>query len=380
VTLLTQVDCRVCGFGNIHGSHVILGLYNGSGQRPDSKERKGRTMVTKKELIGNELVKEIMRIRVDALAKMLELDHKKRLPKVYEEGATGELDNKGAIFVPGGLVLEDSDRTPIRKKKYGSNSGTAFHKLVRDCMQNDNATLLFQDGYVSGVNLDNGFFAEKSSQILGAKSAAGRRPKILERHPPRRIRSDDICKSLCPEAIPAPYGSRTKLSSCLAVCLTEPRLFYLECTHEYALRGIAARRVWERIRSTRRAIRGRGRQVLAPPYIVVCHQTRYRKNALVGMTRILGIGEFGEFATITLEVVTSDFAEELREKKIAWNESDIITTFQDKPVLAVIRIYPSTRPGARSRGSQVMLISCHKDLGFIPKNILRTAQQHYNLD
>ena len=38
-------------------------------------------MITKKELIGNELFREIIRIRVDALAKLLELQKKDRLPK-----------------------------------------------------------------------------------------------------------------------------------------------------------------------------------------------------------------------------------------------------------------------------------------------------------
>jgi hypothetical protein len=28
-------------------------------------------------------------------------------PEPYEEGATGKLDNKGAIFIPGGLIYKD---------------------------------------------------------------------------------------------------------------------------------------------------------------------------------------------------------------------------------------------------------------------------------
>jgi len=336
-------------------------------------------MITKKELIGSELLREIIRIRVDALAKMLELLTKDRLPKINEEGATGDFDNKGAIFVPGGLILEDSDRRPIRKDRYHRVTRTAFRELVRDCMQHDNATLLFQDGYLRGVNLDNGFFAEKSSQILGAKWAARRRTRTLERRPPKKIRSDDICKSLCPEAMPAPYGSRTKLSSCLAVCLIEPRLYYIECTNEFALRGAAARRAWERIRSARRALRGSRGALLAPPYVVVCHQTRYRRNALGGITRILGIGEFGEFATVTLEVVTAEFAEELREKKISWSDAEVVAAAGKRPVLGVIRVYPPTTPGARSRGSQIMLLSFPKDVGFSPRHILRTARQRYRL-
>jgi hypothetical protein len=336
-------------------------------------------MITKKELIGNELLREIIRIRVDALAKMLELQKKDRLPKIYEEGATGDFDNKGALFVPGGLVMEDSDRHPIGEDKYDRLTRTAFRKLVRNCMQSDNATLLFHDGFLAGVNLDNGFFAEKSSQILGTKWATGRRPHAMKQRPPGKIRSDDICKSLCPEAMSAPYGSRTKLSSCLAVCLREPRLYYIECTNEYGLRGVAARRAWERIRSARRAIRGARNAVLAPPYVVVCHQTRYRRHALGGMTRILGTGEFGEFATVTLEVVTGDLADEFCKRKISWSDSEIITVVGNNPILGVIRVYPPTTPGARSRGSQVMLLSGPKDLGFNPKYILRTARRRYRL-
>ena len=336
-------------------------------------------MASKRELIGSELIQEIIRIRVDGLAKMLEFRKKGCLPRIFDEGATGNLDNKGAIFVPGGLVFEDSDRHPIRKERYENLTRTSFRKLVGDCMQSDNATLLFQDGYLGGVNLDNGFFAEKSSQILATRQAA-KRSRRLERTPPRRIRSDDICRSLCPETVPSPYGSRTKLSSCLAVCLRERRLYYLQCTAEYALRGVAARRAWERIRSTRRSVKTAKGEILAPPYVVVCHQTRYREHVMGGITRILGIGEFGEFATITFELMSSDFADELREKKITWNESDVFAQCNDKPVLGVIRVYPPTTPGARSRGSNLMLINPPKDLGFKVDTLLRAARKQYRLD
>lgn len=45
-------------------------------------------MVTKKDSIGNELMREIIAIRVDTLWKMLGLKVKGRLPKVEDEGAT----------------------------------------------------------------------------------------------------------------------------------------------------------------------------------------------------------------------------------------------------------------------------------------------------
>lgn len=337
-------------------------------------------MVTKKDLINSELLKEVIRIRVDGLARMLELQKKGQLPGILDEGATGEFDNKGAIFVPGGLVFQDSDRNPIRKEAYAQRTPRAFRQAIRTSMQKDNATLLFQDGYLDGVNLDNGFFAAKSAQILAIKRATGRRARTLEKRPPSRIHSALICKSLCPESIQAPYGSRTKLSSCLAVCLIEPRLYYLQCTGEYALRGVPARRAWERIRAARRPVRSSTGTVLAPPYIVVCHQMRYREQVLGGVTRILGIGEFGEFATLNLEMVTADLAEEMREKGVSWSQSEVFAMADDKPVLGVIRVYPPTSPGARSRGANLMLISPGKDLDFNVAHFLRRARRRYRLD
>ena len=55
-------------------------------------------MITKKDLIGTELIKEIISIRVDTLWKMLALKKEGLFPKIDEEGATGEFDNKGAMF------------------------------------------------------------------------------------------------------------------------------------------------------------------------------------------------------------------------------------------------------------------------------------------
>ena len=336
--------------------------------------------MTKKDLIGNLLLREIMAIRIDALGRMLEFRKRGILPGIYDEGASGEFDNKGALFVPGGLVLEDSDRRPVRKTPYTGEHANDFRKLVRNCMQNDNATLLFNDGIAASINLDNGFFAEISSQIIAMKNAVGRQRRTMERNPPRRVISDHICKSLSPESVPEPYGARTKISSCLAVCLAEPRLYYIRCRDEFALRGMAARRAWELIRQARRPVVLNHGSVLAPPYVVVCHQTRYREQTLGGLTRILGIGQFGEFATITFEVATTDLLEELREKHIAFGESEVFAMCDDRPVLGVIRIYPRTSPGARSRGVHLMLISPQRDLGLDVNKILRAAQKRYTLE
>ena len=55
-------------------------------------------MVAKKKIIKKKLMKEIVSIRVDALWKMLRQKKDGLFPEPYEEGATGKLDNKGAIL------------------------------------------------------------------------------------------------------------------------------------------------------------------------------------------------------------------------------------------------------------------------------------------
>jgi len=62
-------------------------------------------MVTKKELIDSVLMRELISKRIDTLWKMLALKKEGRFPGRFEEGATGFYDNKGAIFVPGGVII-----------------------------------------------------------------------------------------------------------------------------------------------------------------------------------------------------------------------------------------------------------------------------------
>jgi hypothetical protein len=66
-------------------------------------------MLYKKSIIENELMKEIISIRIDTLWKMITQKTENRLPEIDEEGATGKFDNKGAIFIPGGLIYQDVD-------------------------------------------------------------------------------------------------------------------------------------------------------------------------------------------------------------------------------------------------------------------------------
>ncbi|MEJ2730587.1 MAG: hypothetical protein P8185_19160 [Deltaproteobacteria bacterium] len=113
--------------------------------------------VVKNSVIENELMKEIISIRIDTLWKMIAHRMEKRLPEIDEEGATGKFDNKGAIFIPGGLVYKDADEQKIRYEASKVMSASQFRDRIRLTMRFDNATLLYPDGLAPGVHLDSGF-------------------------------------------------------------------------------------------------------------------------------------------------------------------------------------------------------------------------------
>jgi hypothetical protein len=139
-----------------------------------------------------------------------------------EEGTTGKFDNKGAIFIPGGLVYQDADEQNVRYESLSGMSGSEFRSRIRSAMRFDNAILLYPDGLAPGINLDNGFFSKAARQILNYKKAAYRRKKNISKHIANEVSSDDIIRSNCPPYMKPPYGARTRISTCISVGLVDP--------------------------------------------------------------------------------------------------------------------------------------------------------------
>lgn len=338
-------------------------------------------MASKKDIINNELMKEIITIRTDTAWRMLLMEKEGLMPREEDEGATGYFDNKGATFIPGGIVFEDSDKNPVPKKTYRNPDSKKFRKIVRDSMQTDNAILLYPDGFASGINLDNGFFAEASSTIIANRQAAYKRKPVLKSNNPiLKINSDHITRSHSPSYVQPPYGSRTKLSSCISICLIEPRMYYIHCRSEYNPRGDAEEKnIWNSIISAQKPIPGKDKTVLAPPYIVVCHTTRYKKEIYTGITRILGIGKFGEFANFTLERATGELLNEIKREEKKYHPRDIFAEYDGKIIVGVLRIYSETKPGRRLKKVTAQLISPEKDLGIDVEAIKRESMKRYRI-
>jgi hypothetical protein len=336
-------------------------------------------MVTKKDLLKNQLMKEIICIRVDTLWKMLGLKKEGRLPGIEEEGATGEFDNKGAIFIPGGLIWEDVDENPITYSSYGEIGANEFRRHIRSTMQYDNATLLYPDGIASGVSLDSGFFSRAARQIFTYKKAAMKRKKKFGEKLPLEISSEDITRSHCPGYIREPYGARTRLSSCISLGLIDPAVYHAHCKTELRLDAGQKKELARSLDTAQEPIIGKDGAMLAPPYLIVCHDTRYRENILTGITRILGFGKFGEFVTFTLEEATKSLLEETKAKKEEFSPAEIFAEYEGIKVAGVLRIYSSTTPGKRSPRTTTKLVSPSKDLGLDLKQIEKEARKRYHL-
>ena len=336
-------------------------------------------MVDKKSIIDNELMKEIISIRIDTLWKMIEQKTGKRFPEINEEGATGKFDNKGAIFIPGGLVFHDVDEQNIRHDRCGRMSGSEFRDKIRSSMRFDNATLLYPDGLASSINLDNGFFSKAARQILTYKKAAFRRKNTIGKDIANAISSDEIIRSLCPPYMKKPYGARTRISTCISIGLVDPPLFFAYYRALHHLSDEQSEQFAKQLdRAVEPAVSENG-SILFPPYVVVCHDTRYKQNSYTGLTRILGIGKFGEFATLTIEEVTKPLADELRRKKQEFKPKDRCAGYGGLSFVLILRIYAPTNPGKRSRNHSLHVISPRKDLGLDTDRIEKDARKRYRI-
>ena len=132
---------------------------------------------------------------------------------------------------------------------------------------------------------------------------------------PLEIYSEDITRSNCPIYLKEPYGARTKLSSCIAVGLVDPAMYYAHCKTTLRLNSRQKKRLATNLNIARGPVSGKDGTTLFPPYVVVCHDIRYRQGILTGIIRILGIGKFGEFATFTLEDATKTYFMKPNQRK-----------------------------------------------------------------
>jgi len=336
-------------------------------------------MLSNQDILSNELIKAIVSMRIDTLWKMIGLKSQGALPDVDDEGATGKFDNKGAIFIPGGFVYRDADEQPIQYDTWKHISARSFQEQIRAAMRFDNATLCFPDGMATGVNLDSGFFSKVARRMLTYKKVAYRRKKTVGKDVTREVKTDDIIRSHCPPYMKPPYGARTRISTCIAMGLVDPPMFYAQCKTQHNLPSQQSNQFADRLNQSMKPIQAEDGEALFSPYLVVCHDTRYKQNNMVGLTRILGIGKFGEFATLTIEGVTKQLLKEMKRKQQRITSDACCAKHESTSYVLVLRIYAPTNPGKRRLAHRIHVIEPHKDLGLDLEKIQKTARRCYRI-
>jgi hypothetical protein len=333
-----------------------------------------------KKLIQTELVKEIISIRLDTLWKMLALKKEGLLPEPYEEGATGKLDNKGGIFIPGGVVYQDVDEVPISYNRQKKMSSKIFREKIREAMHYDNATLLFPDGIATGINLDSGFFSKAARRIFMFKKAAFRRKKKIISQKYFQVMASDIIRSHCPTYMPQPYGARTRISTCAAVGLIDPPMFFSYCGTQLSLTQIQIESFAKQIDIAQDPVKSLSGKILYQPCLVVCHDTRYKENNLTGLTRLIGFGKLGEFATVSFEQINTTLLRELKRKDQSIDKEDVLANYGDMQIVGILRVYSPTKLGKRLQRYSLNVISPVNDLFIDLEQIKQEAFERYHIN
>jgi len=177
-----------------------------------------------------------------------------------------------------------------------------------------------------------------------------------------------------------PYGSRTRISTCASIGLTDPHMYFAYCKTEFSLSRQRLNAFAARLDAAQERSELADGTVLYPPYVVVCHDTRYNQNGLTGLIRILGLGKFGEFSTFSFEILNSQLSGEMKRKKIDYSSEHIFAEHAGISVLGLLRTYGPTNPGKRSLKYRLDLVSPEKDVDIDLDRIADRARERYQIE
>jgi hypothetical protein len=193
------------------------------------------------------------------------------------------------------------------------------------------------------------------------------------------IDSNDIIRSHCPTYMDMPYGSRTRISTFVSIGLTDPHMYFAYCKSEFSLSRRRLNAFAARLDTAQEHASLADGMVLYPPYVVVCHDTRYKENSLTGLIRILGLGKFGEFGTLSFEMLSKQLIGEMKRKKVSYRREHIFAEYGGVSALGVLRTYSPTGPGSRSSKYRLDLISPEKDVNIDLNRIAARARERYQI-
>jgi hypothetical protein len=156
-------------------------------------------------------------------------------------------------------------------------------------------------------------------------------------------------------------------------------MYFAYCKAEFNLSRQGLKTFAAKLDTAQEVFKSADGTVLYSPYVVVCHDTRYKENSLTGLIRILGIGKFGEFSTFSFEMVDNRLTGEMKRKKIDYGKEHIFAEFDSITVLGVLRTYEPTNPGKRSLKYRLDLVSHEKDVDIDLDRIAGRAHERYKI-
>ncbi|MBD3164790.1 hypothetical protein GF323_06335 [Candidatus Woesearchaeota archaeon] len=347
-------------------------------------------MVSKRHIVDNTLMRLLIGIKYDTFWKMVS-SRTSEIPSVGDEGATGKLDNKGAIFLPY-MVSWDSGGREINLIGWDTLSENEFCYKVTKSLERDGATMLSPKGIAPNYELGTESIVNMARHILKNNRAEHKKNNRVIKIRNPVITLDDIVKTCTPNYVNKqnqiknhelngglPNG-RTNVSSGLAVlrCYPASYLVELEDKHPKYHSNLT-----ELDFSPIKSNKGR---ILARPYIIVCHTTRFRKSATNygSIIRVLGYSSMS-FLTFSLESTATSLSAELTRKRKGFRKDDFFGGYrnlQGKEIYAVgvLRFYESNKWGNFPKIVRTMLVSPTKDLNLNLIKITKEACERYDVD
>ncbi len=302
---------------------------------------KTRTSLTKKEIIGSVLISELCLYNIDSFWKVMSLKQKQDITK---EGATGDFLNKGAIFMPGGMIYCNSRGKEITYD-HEFHSIKEFKKKIKKALIFDNATLIIPNKMSFNNNLDNSFFLQNSPKIYDLKKAVTSKKNFIN-ITQLNFDAEHIARTYSPPKVENIYGAKTLLTTSIAESIRNPHILAFSTQEQYNILNGSKKDFKENFRQSQYPITLEDK-IIANPHIISCHTSIIDPRGKTGLIKIMGYGNFGEFATITIEEYTDKLKSEINNTKF---EGGIIAEHNNCAYSLVLRIYPKvSKPGRRTK-------------------------------
>jgi len=332
--------------------------------------------VAKEDLIKNELFRILFETQIDSLYRIYMMAKGGYSPDIHSEDAKGEL-NKGSFFIPGGFIPSTLINHEENQERFFVKSG--FRKLIFESMQKDGATLVYPRKIINHFSIPSTYW-DIAKTILNLAQVRGRKRRKIKESVFQNYSKYDVTRSNVPSYIDkGDYGTRLVISACTAMTLIDPHR-YLILSEKFLNLDYKRREELEKniILSQEKIYDSKG-ELLIPPYIFNAGVTRHHERNITAPIIIMGYGEFGEFATFSLEKITKDL---LVACEITESDDFVLSNYDEKQVGGVFRMYPPTSFGKRRRTSIKTHLISPANIGMHNEDLERItyeAMERYHL-